>query len=139
MTLRIALDPGCEWYLVERKKRICSLMKSVSALVIFKSKTHTVQWTRCGRCWRDIESGEAVSHGLGSKANVRLIFKSLKLYSECHSSLPGPPLTNNTALMTLLDKGVVVGLGVQSAWEARHARFDVRWVSDPGALWQGRY
>lgn len=42
--------------------------------------------------------------------------------------LPGPPLSNDTALVTLLDHGVVVGLGIRSAWEARNTRFDVQWV-----------
>ena len=43
-------------------------------------------------------------------------------------SLPGPPLTNDTTLNTLLEHGVIVGLGVRTAWEARNARFDVQWV-----------
>jgi hypothetical protein len=46
-------------------------------------------------------------------------------------SLPGPPLTNDTTLITLLEHGVIVGLGVRTAWEARNARFDVQWVSFP--------
>jgi len=44
--------------------------------------------------------------------------------------LPGPPLSNDTALVTLLDHGVVVGLGIRSAWEARNTRFDAQWVGD---------
>ena len=46
-------------------------------------------------------------------------------------SLPGPPLTNDTTLSRLLDHGVIVGLGVRTAWEARNTRFDVQWVSFP--------
>jgi hypothetical protein len=46
-------------------------------------------------------------------------------------SLPGPPLTNDTALIKLLEHGVIVGFGVQNAWEARNTRFDVQWVSFP--------
>lgn len=45
------------------------------------------------------------------------------------SSLPGPPLTNDTALVTLLEHDVNVGLGVRSAWEARNLGFDIQWVS----------
>lgn len=31
-------------------------------------------------------------------------------------------------MVTLLDKGVIVGLGIQSAWQAQTTRFDVQWV-----------
>lgn len=44
-------------------------------------------------------------------------------------SLPGPPLTNDTALAKLLESGVIVGIGVRDAWEARNMRFDLKWVS----------
>lgn len=44
-------------------------------------------------------------------------------------SLPGPPLTNDTALVKLLESGVIVGIGVRDAWEARNTRFDIQWVS----------
>lgn len=44
-------------------------------------------------------------------------------------SLPGPPLTNDTALVKLLENGVIVGIGVKDAWEARNTRFDIQWVS----------
>lgn len=40
-------------------------------------------------------------------------------------SLPGPPLTNNTALMELIDHGVIVGMGVKAAWDARNTRFEL--------------
>jgi hypothetical protein len=46
-------------------------------------------------------------------------------------SLPGPPLTNDTTLVRLLEHGVIVGLGVRTAWEARNTRFDIQWVSFP--------
>lgn len=38
-------------------------------------------------------------------------------------------MSNDTALVTLLDKGVVVGLGVRLAWEARNTRFDAKWAA----------
>ncbi|RDB22753.1 hypothetical protein Hypma_010022 [Hypsizygus marmoreus] len=43
--------------------------------------------------------------------------------------LPGPPLSNDTALVTLLKHGVTVGLGVRDAWEARNTRFDIQWAA----------
>lgn len=45
------------------------------------------------------------------------------------SSLPGPPLTNDTALVILLEHDITVGLGVRSAWDARNSGFDIQWVS----------
>lgn len=44
-------------------------------------------------------------------------------------SLPGPPLTQNSAISTLLANNVTVGVGVDGAWAARNTRFDVSWVS----------
>ena len=44
--------------------------------------------------------------------------------------LPGPPLTNDTAVGVLLAHGVEVGLGVREGNGARNVRFDVAWVSD---------
>jgi hypothetical protein len=43
--------------------------------------------------------------------------------------LPGPPLTNDTAVGVLLAHGVEVGLGVREGNAARNVRFDVAWVS----------
>jgi hypothetical protein len=47
----------------------------------------------------------------------------------CLCSMPGPPITNDTAVVKLLEHGVTVGLGVQEANTARNARFDLTWVS----------
>ncbi len=52
-------------------------------------------------------------------------------------SMPGPPLSQDSALVHLLKHNVTVGLGVMgintntqiSAWSARNTRFDVSWVN----------
>jgi hypothetical protein len=44
------------------------------------------------------------------------------------SRLPGPPLTKDTAITTLLAHGVKVGIGILEQWSARNARFDAAWV-----------
>jgi hypothetical protein len=44
------------------------------------------------------------------------------------SSLPGPPLSQQTALTVLLSRGVNVGIGVMDESSARNTRFDVAWV-----------
>lgn len=42
--------------------------------------------------------------------------------------LPGPPISNDTAVLKLVEAGVNVGIGVQDAWAARNTRFDVALV-----------
>lgn len=42
--------------------------------------------------------------------------------------LPGPPLTNESTLVTLIDNGVKVGVGITEAWMAPNTRFDLSWV-----------
>jgi len=44
-------------------------------------------------------------------------------------SLPGPPLTEMSAIEHLLQHNVTVGIGIQEIWSARNARFDVAWAS----------
>ncbi|KAH6915125.1 hypothetical protein BKA70DRAFT_566770 [Coprinopsis sp. MPI-PUGE-AT-0042] len=90
---------------------------------------------RIGSRMRMVFSGAQEAHLLAheiSVADVGVILSPARPYPmvwDQRRILPGPPLTNHTALTTLLDKGVVVGLGVRNAWEARHARFDVRWAA----------
>jgi hypothetical protein len=44
-------------------------------------------------------------------------------------SLPGPPITAQSAIAKLLSYNVTVGVGVESIWDARNTRLDVAWVS----------
>lgn len=50
------------------------------------------------------------------------------------SSLPGPPLTQESTLSLLVANDVIVGLGVGEPWEARNARFDLAWVRSSHSL-----
>ncbi|KAJ7464200.1 hypothetical protein B0H11DRAFT_2285094 [Mycena galericulata] len=43
--------------------------------------------------------------------------------------LPGPPLSRRTSVVTLLDHGVNVALGVTSDYDARNARFEIAWAA----------
>ena len=52
------------------------------------------------------------------------VCKLCRLYS-----LPGPPLTEKSSIMELLDHNVTVGLGVIGNWAAQNTRFDLAWVS----------
>lgn len=43
--------------------------------------------------------------------------------------LPGPPITRDSAIVTLIENGVVVGIGCEEIWSARNLPFDVAWAS----------
>ncbi|KAI8973081.1 carbohydrate esterase family 9 protein [Trametes punicea] len=43
--------------------------------------------------------------------------------------LPGPPLSERSAIVELLAHNVTVGVGVTAAWEVRNTRFDVAWAA----------
>ncbi|KAF9481821.1 hypothetical protein BDN70DRAFT_830235, partial [Pholiota conissans] len=89
---------------------------------------------KIGSRMRMVFSGASESHLLAkeiSDADVGVILnpsRSFPMVWDQRRILPGPPLTNDTALVTLLEHGVVVGLGIRSAWEARNTRFDVQWA-----------
>ncbi|KAH7911300.1 composite domain of metallo-dependent hydrolase [Hygrophoropsis aurantiaca] len=51
---------------------------------------------------------------------------------ESKRILPGPPLTKDSAITTLLAHGVTVGVGIEEQWSARNTRFDVAWAALEG-------
>lgn len=67
---------------------------------------------------------------MGSPENVRnhLTFK-ICIFDIPHNRLAGPPLTNDTGLVKLIENRVTVAIGVPEAWAARNARFDIAWVN----------
>jgi hypothetical protein len=42
---------------------------------------------------------------------------------------PGPPLTEESQILRLLDHNVTVGVGILESWDAQNARFDLGWVA----------
>ena len=44
------------------------------------------------------------------------------------NSLPGPPISSETAITKLQSAGVLVGIGVDTPDMAKNARFDLTWV-----------
>ncbi|KAG6911242.1 hypothetical protein DXG01_003109 [Tephrocybe rancida] len=65
------------------------------------------------------------------EADVGVILRPARPYPivwDQRRILPGPPLTNDTALVKLLHHGVTVALGVRDSWEARNVRFDIQWA-----------
>ncbi|KAF6762097.1 hypothetical protein DFP72DRAFT_802686 [Ephemerocybe angulata] len=103
----------------------------MASLLILKADVED----KIGSRMRMVFSGAAEAHLLAreiSTSQVGVILNPARPYPmvwDQRRILPGPPLTNDTALVKLLDEGVVVGLGIRSTWEARHARFDANWAS----------
>ncbi|KAG6903480.1 hypothetical protein C0995_005503 [Termitomyces sp. Mi166 len=89
---------------------------------------------RIGSRMRMVFSGATEAHLLAKEigdARVGVILRPARPYPatwDQRQILPGPPLTNDTALVKLLQHGVTVGLGVQESWEARNGRFDIQWA-----------
>ncbi|KAJ3809316.1 carbohydrate esterase family 9 protein [Lentinula aff. lateritia] len=69
-----------------------------------------------------------------SAAGVGVIFspaRSFPFFWDMRRILPGPPLTQHSAVSTLLANNVTVGVGVNfdESWAVRNTRFDVSWAS----------
>ncbi|PCH40798.1 hypothetical protein WOLCODRAFT_24274 [Wolfiporia cocos MD-104 SS10] len=67
-----------------------------------------------------------------AQAKVSVILEPVRQFPQTwddHRILAGPPLTNDTALITLIEAGVTVGIGVRDAWQAASTRFDVAWAA----------
>ncbi|KAJ2931645.1 hypothetical protein H1R20_g5362, partial [Candolleomyces eurysporus] len=103
----------------------------MASLLIMKADVED----RIGSRMRMVFSGAAEAHLLAheiSTSQVGVILNPARPYPlvwDQRRILPGPPLTNDTALVALLNEGVIVGLGIRGSWEARHARYDANWAS----------
>lgn len=73
---------------------------------------------------------------MGRQAHVRQCFGSVHYATEYAftTRLPGPPVSNDTALVTLLENNVLVGIGTADAALAAQTRLDLAWVSSNGRL-----
>jgi hypothetical protein len=72
--------------------------------------------------------GQANTESVLGEARVGVILTSLKPVAATWDErriLPGPPLTNQTALRMLLDNGVAVGIGVDHPQLALDTRFQL--------------
>ncbi|KAF8663419.1 hypothetical protein AX16_000991 [Volvariella volvacea WC 439] len=102
----------------------------MASLLIVKAEVED----KIGSNMRMVFSGATEAHLLAKEiANERVgvILNPVRPFPETWQErriLPGPPLSNDTALVTLLQNGVTVGLGVRSSWEARNTRFDLQWA-----------
>jgi hypothetical protein len=67
---------------------------------------------------------------VGRQTHVRQWLGSV--YSEAEyafaTRLPGPPISNDTALVKLLENNVLVGIGTADASLVAQTRLDIAWV-----------
>ncbi|KAI9569587.1 composite domain of metallo-dependent hydrolase [Boletus coccyginus] len=80
-------------------------------------------------------AGAAEAHLLAKnlgEANVGVIVTPSRPFPETWEKqriLPGPPLTQDSAITTLLGHDVKVGIGIIEQWSARNTRFDAAWAA----------
>ncbi|KAJ8523536.1 hypothetical protein ONZ45_g113 [Pleurotus djamor] len=99
----------------------------MAALLMMKTEIED----RKGSFMRLIFSGATEAHLLAheiSRASVGVILSPSRPFPstwEDRRILPGPPLSNDTAIFKLVDAGVKVGIGIKDPWDARDTRFEV--------------
>ncbi|KAF9012657.1 carbohydrate esterase family 9 protein [Cyathus striatus] len=102
----------------------------MATLLILKSEIEN----SIGSRMKMVFSGATEAHLLAKEigeADVGIILSPIRPFPAVWDQrriLPGPPLTNDTTLVTLLEHGVTVGIGVREAWQARNTRFDLDWA-----------
>ncbi|KAL0949372.1 hypothetical protein HGRIS_009441 [Hohenbuehelia grisea] len=99
----------------------------MASLLILKTQIEEEK----GSTIRLVFSGATEAHLLApeiGRANVGVILNPAQPFPATWDDrriLPGPPLSNDTAILTLIESGVTVGIGVREGWAARNTRFDV--------------
>jgi len=66
------------------------------------------------------------------EAKVGVILNPVRPFPSSWESrriLPGPPLTEESQILRLLNHNVTVGIGILESWEAQNARFDLGWAA----------
>ncbi|KAF8844379.1 composite domain of metallo-dependent hydrolase [Paxillus ammoniavirescens] len=88
-----------------------------------------------GRPMKMTITGASEAHLLAhelSYADVGVILNPARPFPlswEAKRILPGPPLTQETAISRLVEHGVTVGIGIIESWDARNSRFDLTWAA----------
>ncbi|KAJ7116412.1 carbohydrate esterase family 9 protein [Mycena epipterygia] len=103
----------------------------IASLILLKkemehAKGQTIQMTITGAAEAHLLAKELGEAGVGVILNPARPFP----YKwEDRRILPGPPLTEHTAVSALMAQNVTVGLGVLEICDARNTRFDIVWAS----------
>lgn len=103
----------------------------IATLIVLKAEVE--RHTRTDMKLTIAGGGEAhlLAKELGA-ANVGVILNPVRPFPaswETRRILPGPPLTEESQILRLLDHNVTVGVGVLESWETQNARFDLGWAA----------
>ncbi|KAG7093103.1 hypothetical protein E1B28_009389 [Marasmius oreades] len=110
---------------------LISLKKEVEDLLASKNEKgeKQIRMTFVGAAEAHLVAPEIADAGIGVVVTPTRPFPSTW---ESLRILPGPPLSEKTAVSTLLEHGVTVGIGVftgSGAWVARNVRWDAAWIA----------
>ncbi|KAF5380447.1 hypothetical protein D9615_004475 [Tricholomella constricta] len=90
---------------------------------------------RSGNAIRITFSGASEAHLLAKEigeAGIGVILTPSRPFPgtwESRRILPGPPITQDSAVALLHANNVTVGVGIEESWSARNTRFDVGWAA----------
>jgi hypothetical protein len=103
----------------------------IASLLYLKKEVENVTQKRM----RVTLSGSAEAHLLAQEiadAKVGVILTPSRPFPYTFDQLrilPGPPLTQESAVTLLLKHNVTVGVGILEEWMARNTRFDIAWAA----------
>jgi hypothetical protein len=132
---RLLLEPQGKWFNQVLEGRIPLVVEAHSADIIA-----TLVWLKreiereTGKSIRLTLTGASEAHILAKELGeekVGVILNPARPFPfvwEDRRILPGPPLTEHSAITKLMVHNVTVGIGIQEIWDARNLRFDVAWV-----------
>ncbi|KIK81164.1 hypothetical protein PAXRUDRAFT_15392 [Paxillus rubicundulus Ve08.2h10] len=103
----------------------------IATLILLKKEVEN----KTGRSMKMTITGASEAHLLAHElfhADVGIILKPGRPFPlgwEAKRILPGPPLTQETAISRLVGHGVTVAIGIIESWDARNSRFDIAWAA----------
>ncbi|KAJ7888524.1 hypothetical protein B0H13DRAFT_2252760 [Mycena leptocephala] len=103
----------------------------MATLLVLKSEFESVHHTTLRMTFAGATEAHLLASQIGT-AGVSVVLAPARPYPETwdyRRILPGPPLSRQTSVMTLLKHGVNVALGVTSEYDVRNARFEIAWAA----------
>ncbi|KAH7913892.1 carbohydrate esterase family 9 protein [Hygrophoropsis aurantiaca] len=103
----------------------------IATLIQLKREVEAVKGTRIPLTITGASEAHLLAEELG-QAGVGVILNPARPFPanwEDRRILPGPPLTEHSAISKLQAHNVTVAIGVLESWDARNARFDLAWAA----------
>jgi len=103
----------------------------MSSLILLKQEVEA----KMGRTIQLTFTGAAEAHLLAKEIgrnNIGVVLTPSRPFPgtwESRRILPGPPLSQDSAISVLLKHNITVGIGIEEQWSARNTRFDVAWAA----------